>query len=58
VSIDVDRPFWIASPSSRNDARAFVRHCEPCKALKTTLKAEIDAEAWESLYSGCGPAPH
>ena len=35
----------------------FVRHAyflganDPYKALKTTLKAEIDAEAWESLYS-------
>ena len=33
----------------------FVRHAyfpganDPYKALKTTLKAEIDAEAWESL---------
>lgn len=35
----------------------FVRHAyflganDPYKALKTTLKAEIDAEAWESLHS-------
>jgi adenine-specific DNA-methyltransferase len=35
----------------------FVRHAyflganDPYKALKTTLKAEIDAEAWETLYS-------
>ena len=34
----------------------FVRHAyflganDPYKALKTTLKAEIDEEAWESLY--------
>ena len=35
----------------------FVRHCyftggnDPYKRLKTALKADIDAEAWESLYS-------
>ena len=35
----------------------FVRHAyflganDPYKALKTTLKAEIDAEAWQSLHS-------
>jgi len=35
----------------------FVRHAyflganDPYKALKTTLKAEIDEEAWDSLYS-------
>ena len=35
----------------------FVRHAyflganDPYKSLKTTLKAEIDAEAWESLHS-------
>jgi len=34
----------------------FVRHCyftggnDPYKRLKTTLKADIDEEAWESLY--------
>ena len=38
-------------------ASFFVRHAyflganDPYKALKTTLKAEIDAEAWESLHS-------
>ena len=38
-------------------ASFFVRHAyflganDPYKALKTTLKAEIDAEAWESLRS-------
>ena len=38
-------------------ASFFVRHAyflgarDPYKALKTTLKAEIDAEAWESLCS-------
>ncbi len=40
-----------------NEESFFVRHAyflgmnDPYKALKTTLKAEIDREAWESLYS-------
>jgi len=40
-----------------NEESFFVRHAyflganDPYKALKTTLKAEIDAEAWDSLYS-------
>jgi adenine-specific DNA-methyltransferase len=40
-----------------NEESFFVRHAyflgasDPYKALKTTLKTEIDAEAWESLYS-------
>jgi len=40
-----------------NEESFFVRHAyflgayDPYKALKTTLKAEIDAEAWESLHS-------
>ncbi|REJ85098.1 MAG: site-specific DNA-methyltransferase [Acidobacteria bacterium] len=41
-----------------NDESFFVRHAyflgiqsDPYKALKTTLKAEIDAEAWETLNS-------
>ena len=39
-----------------NEEGFFVRHAyflganDPYKALKTTLKAEIDAEAWESLH--------
>ena len=39
-----------------NEESFFVRHAyflgasDPYKALKTTLKAEIDAAAWESLY--------
>lgn len=38
-----------------NEESFFVRHAyflgqnDPYKSLKTTLKAEIDAEAWESL---------
>jgi adenine-specific DNA-methyltransferase len=40
-----------------NEESFFVRHAyflganDPYKALKSTLKAEIDQEAWESLYS-------
>ena len=40
-----------------NDESFFVRHAyflganDPYKALKTTLKAEIDKEAWETLHS-------
>lgn len=40
-----------------NEESFFVRHAyflganDPYKALKTTLKAEIDEDAWDSLYS-------
>jgi adenine-specific DNA-methyltransferase len=40
-----------------NEESFFVRHAyflgasDPYKSLKTALKAEIDAEAWETLYS-------
>jgi adenine-specific DNA-methyltransferase len=41
-----------------NEESFFIRHAyflgaatDPYKALKTTLKAEIDEEAWESLHS-------
>ncbi len=40
-----------------NEESFFVRHAyflgasDPYKSLKTTLKAEIDEAAWESLYS-------
>lgn len=40
-----------------NEESFFVRHAyflganDPYKSLKTTLKAEIDREAWESLHS-------
>lgn len=40
-----------------NEESFFVRHCyftggnDPYKRLKTALKADIDAEAWESLYA-------
>jgi adenine-specific DNA-methyltransferase len=43
--------------SDYNEESFFVRHAyflganDPYKALKTTLKAEIDREAWESLNS-------
>ncbi|UCZ90697.1 site-specific DNA-methyltransferase [Gordonia sp. WA4-43] len=39
-----------------NEESFFVRHCyftggnDPYKRLKTALKADIDADAWESLY--------
>ncbi|EME63697.1 site-specific DNA-methyltransferase [Amycolatopsis decaplanina] len=40
-----------------NEESFFVRHCyftggnDPYKGLKRALKADIDADAWESLYS-------
>lgn len=40
-----------------NEESFFVRNAyflganDPYKALKTTLKTDIDEEAWESLYS-------
>jgi adenine-specific DNA-methyltransferase len=40
-----------------NEESFFVRHCyftggnDPYKRLKTALKADIDEDAWESLYS-------
>jgi adenine-specific DNA-methyltransferase len=39
-----------------NEESFFVRHCyftggiDPYKRLKTALKADIDAEAWATLY--------
>ncbi len=39
-----------------NEESFFVRHCyftgggDPYKRLKTALKADIDADAWASLY--------
>jgi adenine-specific DNA-methyltransferase len=39
-----------------NEESFFVRHCyftggnDPYKRLKTALKADVDADAWESLY--------
>jgi adenine-specific DNA-methyltransferase len=45
-----------------NEESFFVRHAyflganDPCSALKTTLKAEIDPEAWATLHSDtCRP---
>ena len=47
-----------------NEESFFIRHAyflsaatDPYKALKTTLKAEIDEEAWASLRSGNPPLP-
>ncbi len=40
-----------------NEESFFVRHCyftggnDPCRRLKTALKADIDADAWASLNS-------
>jgi DNA topoisomerase-1 len=48
-------PKWL--DTDYNEESFFVRHAyflganDPYKALKTTLKAEIDEDAWESLYS-------
>ncbi|MCB1327884.1 MAG: hypothetical protein KDK35_21840, partial [Leptospiraceae bacterium] len=45
-----------------NEESFFVRHAyflganDPYSSLKTTLKAEIDAEAWESLHSAVSRA--
>lgn len=43
--------------TSYNEESFFVRHCyftggnDPLKRLKTALKADIDADAWASLYA-------
>lgn len=43
--------------TSYNEESFFVRHCyftggnDPLKRLKTALKADIDADAWETLYA-------
>ena len=48
--------FWFID-TDYNEESFFVRHAyflganDPYKALKTTLKAEINAEAWASLHS-------
>lgn len=53
--------------SNYNEESFFVRHAyflganDPYKSLKTTLKAEIDQEAWETLNSDISrpfPKPH
>lgn len=55
-SRDVDRiALWMIDTDYNGDS-FFVRHCyftgggDPYKRLKTALKAEIDADAWASLY--------
>ena len=57
VSEDTDGiALWMLD-TDYNEESFFVRHAyflganDPYKALKTTLKAEIDREAWESLNS-------
>lgn len=39
------------TPHPRNHDAYFLGANDPYQALKTTLKAEIDQEAWESLHS-------
>ena len=47
---------WFVDTDYNKEA-FFVRHAyflgasDPYKSMRTTLKAEIDAEAWESLHS-------
>jgi adenine-specific DNA-methyltransferase len=47
---------WMVD-TAYNEESFFVRHCyftggsDPFKRLKTALKADIDADAWASLYS-------
>jgi adenine-specific DNA-methyltransferase len=50
-----DVALWMID-TDYNDESFFVRHCyftgdnDPYKRLKTALKADIDADAWDSLY--------
>ena len=45
-----------------NEESFFVRHCyftgggDPYKKLRTALKAEIDPDAWATLYSSSSPS--
>ena len=65
-SRDTDRiALWMIDTDYNGDS-FFVRHCyftgggDPYKRLKTALKAEIDADAWASLYGTISrpfPAP-
>ena len=55
-SRDTDRiALWMID-TDYNEESFFVRHCyftggqDPYKRLKTALKADIDEEAWASLY--------
>ena len=55
-SRDTDRiALWMIDTDYNGDS-FFVRHCyftgggDPYKRLKTALKAEVDADAWASLY--------
>jgi adenine-specific DNA-methyltransferase len=47
---------WMVD-TSYNEESFFVRHCyftggnDPYKRLKVALKADIDVDAWESLYA-------
>jgi adenine-specific DNA-methyltransferase len=65
-SRDTDRiALWMIDTDYNGDS-FFVRHCyftgggDPYKRLKTALKAEVDADAWASLYGTVSrpfPAP-
>ena len=65
-SRDTDRiALWMIDADYNGDS-FFVRHCyftgggDPYKRLKTALKAEVDADAWASLYGTVSrpfPAP-
>lgn len=50
-----DVALWVID-TDYNEESFFVRHCyftgdnDPYMRLKTTLKADIDADAWDSLY--------
>jgi hypothetical protein len=54
------RVFWLIGTGSNRES-FFVHHAhfpgasDPCGALKTTLKAEIDEEGGATLYSGSSP---
>ncbi|MEZ5322583.1 MAG: site-specific DNA-methyltransferase [Microthrixaceae bacterium] len=56
-SDETDRVALWMIDTEYNEESFFVRHCyftggqDPYKRLKTALKADIDADAWASLYS-------
>jgi adenine-specific DNA-methyltransferase len=57
VSSNIDGIACWFIDTNYNEESFFVRHAyflganDPYSSLKTTLKAEINAEAWQSLYS-------
>jgi adenine-specific DNA-methyltransferase len=56
-SDETDRVALWMIDTEYNEESFFVRHCyftggqDPYKRLKTALKADVDADAWSSLYS-------